>query len=49
MVLVDWLFFGGDRPDVRVWAGITMGFIGVVLLVELMLMGTYNDFMRIFF
>ncbi len=33
MVLVDWLFFGADRPDVRVWAGIILGFVGVALLV----------------
>ena len=33
MVLVDWLFFRGGRPNARVWAGIVLGFVGVALLV----------------
>ncbi len=33
MVLIDWLFFAGPRPDRKVIAGILLGFAGVVLLV----------------
>jgi drug/metabolite transporter (DMT)-like permease len=33
MVLVDWLFFNGERPDIRVFAGILLGFVGVALLI----------------
>jgi drug/metabolite transporter (DMT)-like permease len=32
MVLVDWLFFGGERPGSRVVFGILLGFSGVALL-----------------
>ncbi len=33
IVLVDWLWPGGTRPVVRVWAGLAMGFAGLTLLV----------------
>lgn len=33
MVLVDWLFFNGERPDTRVFAGMLLGFVGVALLI----------------
>jgi drug/metabolite transporter (DMT)-like permease len=33
MVLVDWLFFGGERPGSRVVLGILLGFSGVALLI----------------
>jgi drug/metabolite transporter (DMT)-like permease len=33
MVLIDWLFYRGPRPDARVIAGILLGFVGVVLLI----------------
>jgi drug/metabolite transporter (DMT)-like permease len=33
MVLVDWLFFGGERPDARVVSGILLGLVGVALLI----------------
>jgi drug/metabolite transporter (DMT)-like permease len=33
MVLVDWLFFRGERPSLRVWVGIALGFVGVALLI----------------
>jgi drug/metabolite transporter (DMT)-like permease len=33
MVLVDWLFFGGERPGGRVVFGILLGFSGVALLI----------------
>ena len=33
MVLVDWLFFGGARPDRKVMIGILLGFAGVALLI----------------
>lgn len=33
MVLVDWLFFDGERPDARVFIGILLGFLGVALLI----------------
>ncbi len=32
MVLVDWLWYGGERPDIKVIAGILFGFCGVGLL-----------------
>ena len=33
LVLVDWLFFGGERPDRRVLTGIALGFIGIAALI----------------
>jgi drug/metabolite transporter (DMT)-like permease len=33
MVLVDWLFFRGERPGGRTAAGIVLGFLGVALLI----------------
>ncbi|UCF18487.1 MAG: EamA family transporter [Gemmatimonadota bacterium] len=33
MVLVDWLWYAGERPDAKVLAGIVLGFCGVGLLV----------------
>jgi drug/metabolite transporter (DMT)-like permease len=34
MVLFRWLQPGGERPNGRVWAGVTLGFIGLALLVR---------------
>lgn len=34
MAIFDWLFFGGSRPSKRMTAGIVLGFVGVVLLIE---------------
>ncbi len=33
MVLIDWLFYDGERPGAKVLGGILMGFAGVVILV----------------
>lgn len=33
MVLLAWIWKGGDRPDWRVWAGIGIGLLGIGLLV----------------
>jgi drug/metabolite transporter (DMT)-like permease len=33
MVLIDWLFYGGERPDLKVLVGILLGFAGVAILV----------------
>ena len=34
MVLLDWLWKGGDQPSKAVWAGFGVGFLGVALLFE---------------
>lgn len=33
MVLIDWLFYGGERPDLKVLVGILLGFAGVAILI----------------
>ncbi|MGD2216361.1 MAG: EamA family transporter [Gemmatimonadales bacterium] len=33
MVLIDWLFYGGPRPDLKVLGGILLGFAGVAILI----------------
>ncbi|MEE9133313.1 MAG: EamA family transporter [Gemmatimonadota bacterium] len=33
MVLIDWFFFGGERPDRKVVAGTLLGFTGVAVLI----------------
>ena len=34
MVLFRWLQPGGERPNGRVWAGVTLGFVGLAILVR---------------
>ena len=34
MVLLEWLWNGGDAPGLRTWAGLLLGFGGVMLLVQ---------------
>jgi drug/metabolite transporter (DMT)-like permease len=34
MVLLEWLLYKGDRPTLRVWIGLTAGFVGAALLVH---------------
>jgi drug/metabolite transporter (DMT)-like permease len=33
MVLIDWLFYGGERPGLKVLVGILLGFAGVAILI----------------
>lgn len=34
MVLLAWLFYGGNRPSVRTWLGLLVGFAGAALLIR---------------
>src|SRR5262249_3069292 len=34
MVMAGWLFFGGARPRLRVWLGLSVGFAGAALLIK---------------
>ncbi len=34
MVVLAWLFYGGERPSLRVWVGMLVGFFGAALLIK---------------
>src|SRR5262249_32791780 len=34
MVILNWLFYRGDRPRLRVWLGLAVGFAGAALLIK---------------